>query len=335
MAMAYSVTNQCTYSFANQDGSSGNGHLDSNQCPNVLIANQTTTTRRTTSVATSSHTTPSTATPNVTNEINHDTNKLLLMQLNNGWRYVTDTVKEYKNMFNNVKDIDIKSGLNKLNLDEIKLENLKNKCVRLISAPECVGRIQQAKEMGDGSIKIKVFMKCKCVRNYFGSQLELIPRVEFKRASRKVKIPKDLRRYLFINLEVDNNLGKKLANYVSNIGTSNNSCDSIDEMENELIERLDASIDRYYHGMLWHHSLHASNTKNRLNKYLKEQIQVDKGGRTRIRAKTRNNHDHDDKKQGTQELKSNSNNKYLTQFINNIVTLIHTANNTVTKTSNN
>ena len=271
-----------------------------------------------------------------------NTNKDLLKELVNGWKYVTRNIKIINNINNN--------NNNNNNGANVRISNRfkKNTCVSLIIAPECVGTIAKIEEnRKTGNIKYKVRMKCQCLRWYHHKELQYIRRGEYDKKSPTFKIPQDIQRFLFVHLHIDNHLGIKLFDYARLIKDNDDddayvSGSKYNEMEYELIERLDASIERYQMGMLSNHSSIINQIKIRLHPYLQETRRNDKHGRSRLRLEKRNTKiekDIDDSKQAVKPqststpsipiASTNVNNIHLWQFMNQIKQLIDLLNKTV------
>ena len=288
----------------------------------------------------------------ITSIINANTNKDLLKELLNGWKYVTRIKKETSKNINNINNNDKNARITK---ELFK----KNTYVSLIIAPECVGTINKIEENKEnGNIRYKVRMKCKCFRWYNGTQLQCIPRGEYDKKSPIFDVPQDFQRYLIVNLVIDNQLGIKLFDYarIKDNDDDDVSGSKYNEIEYELIERLDASIARYQIGMLSNHSSIINQIKIRLHPYLQETRRNDKQGRSRLRLERRKNKnenkikkDMDDEKQVVKpqsiptqlptstlsipipNTNVNINNTHLWQFMNQIKKLIDSLNKIVNK----
>ena len=254
--------------------------------------------------------------------INCVTNKVLLKELGQSWKYTMMKSKTY-----------LKLNKNNENSDVDKIQKFKRgNNVRLIKHLECVGTIKYIKEYEDGTFTYGVSFKCntKYIRRYHGYELQFIPRRQYREESEDFTLPPvDYKKHLYLNLVTHNKLGKKLINYIDCNGNNN----SDDDHTYELIERLDASIERYHRGMVSKHSTIVNQIMHRLNPYLKQETKTDKSGRVRICLQQReeeeekdHNNENDEKQQCQEPNKINSNNTRLWQFMNDILGLINVTN---------
>ena len=267
------------------------------------------------------------------NEMNVNTNKDILKELANGWKYITIQAQKLGDSnINNEKNVSTttttttKSSTTTERIHKFK----KHIRVCLVGAPDCVGKIDEWLVRSDGSVKYRVRMKGHGFRYYREVQLKYIPVGEYNRKSPHFVIPQDFQKCLIVGLQDKNKLGKKLKNYDINNGPSgdSNDHDVYNGDEHELIERLDTSIERYYLGMLSNHSSAINCIKHRINPYLEEKIKKDKNGELRLYLKRRKQTEIDDEKHGAQES-SATNNIHLWTFMNEIKRTINSLNKMV------
>ena len=205
----------------------------------------------------------------------------ILVNFGDCWRYTVSKAQENK-IEHDKKENEI--VINNKNMDNFEFDG--NPCVCLIDNEICVGRISQVKTMTNGCKKYFILWRNKHKAYRLGSEIKPIKgkvyrksRGKFRVGNGKLNVPKTFNLYYYGQLEQDNNLGKKLLNFLN---TGN------DTDINELIERIDTSIQRYYLGMYGGYYQFSQLIDSQINKYLIKTTRTNnKLNKSRLHLKTR------------------------------------------------